>query len=146
MINKVAEVELKYKPTKQKRERITTSDDAYQYLRKAYDEDTIQYKEYFKVLLMNCKGEALGWTCIAEGGLTQTPVDIRLIFQAALLANATTIILSHNHPSGSVTPSSYDKELTNTAVNAGKLLNIRVADHLILSQNNYYSFNNNGEL
>lgn len=142
----VGEVELSYKKTAKKLGKVTCGEDAYNYLIKTYREGTICYKEYFKVLLLNQNNDILGHAVISEGGITYTCADIRIIFQAALLANATAIILSHNHPSGSLRPSADDINLTNKIKAAGEIMNIKVLDHLIITEDDYYSFSDDGRL
>ena len=102
----VGEVELSYKSTIREKRKIATSSDAYGMLLSTFREDTIGYKEYFKIVLLNQAQEILGYTQISEGGLTETSADVRIILQAALLTNATAIILAHNHPSGKLRPQS----------------------------------------
>ena len=139
---KVAEVELCYKNTVpyREREQIIGSDSAYNILRRFYSDSTIGYRESFKVLYLNNSNQVLACSTISEGGTTCTSVDIRMIMQGALLTNATSIILSHNHPSGNTTPSKQDKDLTERVKSASKILEIRVLDHIILTDCTYYSF------
>lgn len=145
---KVGEVELSYKSTNKHSERmkVTCSKDAYKVLRTTYREGTIEHKEYFKILLLNRGREVLGYTQVSEGGISSTIVDVRVILQIAILCNASSIILAHNHPSGNLKPSREDKELTTQTVQAAKLMSIQVADHIILSDEEYYSFSDEGLL
>lgn len=143
---KVGEVELSYKSTSRKKQKITMASDVYGMLLPTFREGTISYKEYFKVMFLNQNQEVLGYTQIAEGGITETSADVRLILQAALLTNATAIILAHNHPSGSLRPSQQDISLTEQVRKAAEIMRIRVLDHLILSDDNYYSFADEGLL
>ncbi len=143
-MNKVAEVELTYKSTTKNKCKVACARDAYNVLLPTYREGTINYKEYFKVLLLNNANKVLGYTLISEGGLTNTMVDVRIILQAALLANATAIILAHNHPSGNLTPSHEDKKVTQEIANAAKIMQIRVVDHIIMSDESYHSFAESG--
>lgn len=142
----VGEVELSYKKTAKKLGKVTCGEDAYKYLIKTYKKGTISYKEYFKVLLLNNNNDILGHAVISEGGITATYADLRIIFQAALLANATAIIISHNHPSGSLKPSTDDINLTNRIKRAGDVMNIKLLDHIILTEGGYCSFQDNGML
>ncbi len=146
MNQKVAEVELTYKATTKDKCKVMGAQDAYKALLPTYKEGTINYREYFKVLLLNNANKVLGYTLISEGGLTCTAVDIRIIMQAALLANATAIILAHNHPSGNLTPSHEDKKLTESIRKAAALLQIRLVDHIIMTDESYYSFAESGLL
>lgn len=142
----VGEVELSYKSTVRKKLKIATSSDAYGMLLPTFREDTIGYKEYFKVVLLNQAQEVLGYTQISEGGLTETSADVRIILQAALLTNATAIILAHNHPSGKLRPSQQDIALTEQVKKAAEIMRITVIDHIILTDDSYYSFADEGQL
>ena len=142
----VGEVELTYKSTSKSRNKIYSSEDAYKYLLPTYNEGTICYKEYFKVLFLNQSSQVLGYTLISEGGITDTTVDVRVILQAALLTNSVALILAHNHPSGNLKPSRQDMEITKQVKNAAQLMRITVIDHLILTDAGYYSFADEGQL
>lgn len=142
----VGEVELSYKSTVRKKRKIATSFDAYGMLLPTFREDTIGYKEYFKVVLLNQAQEVLGYTQISEGGITETSADVRIILQAALLTNATAIILAHNHPSGKLCPSRQDIALTEQVKKAAEIMRITVIDHIILTDDSYYSFADEGQL
>lgn len=100
--------------------------------------------EEFWVLLLNRANKVLKAERISSGGMTGTVVDAKLVFQAALQARCASIILSHNHPSGSIRPSQADIQLTKKLKSAGELLDIRVLDHLIIGEKNYYSFADEG--
>lgn len=143
---KVGEVKLSYKPKFKNQQKVTSSEDAYRYLLSTYKKGTICYKEYFKVLFLNQANQILGYTLISEGGLTETIADIRLIFQAALLTNSVAIILAHNHPSGNLKPSPEDIRLTKQIREASNFMRIKILDHVILSDTEYYSFADEGML
>ena len=142
----VGEVELSYKPKFKSLHKIVSSEDAYKYLLPTYKEGTIFYKEYFKVLFLNQANQVLGYTLISEGGITETSVDVRIILQAALLTNSVALVLAHNHPSGNLKPSRQDMEITKQVKEAAKLMRITVIDHLILTDEGYYSFSDEGQL
>ena len=142
----VGEVELTYKSTSKSRSKIYSSEDAYKVLLPTYKEGTICYKEYFKVLFLNQASQVLGYTLISEGGITETYADVRVILQAALLTNSVAIILAHNHPSSSMKPSRQDMEITKQVKDAAQLMRIKVLDHLILTDEGYYSFADEGQL
>jgi DNA repair protein RadC len=99
--------------------------------------------EIFAVVYLNTAYKLLAQEIISEGGLQGTMVDSRIIFKNALLHNATSIILCHNHPSGNVMPSQKDKELTKKIFEAGHIMQINVIDHIIVSKSGYYSFAEN---
>jgi DNA repair protein RadC len=101
-------------------------------------------KEYFFVLLLNRRNQLTGFFKVSCGGLTGTVADQRIIFSTALKCLATGIVLVHNHPSGSLVPSDQDRELTNKLRTVGKLLDIQVTDHIILTAEGYYSFADSG--
>lgn len=144
-IMNVAEVQLSYKSNVKSstRYKINSSQDAYKLLIKYFPDNTIEYK----VVLLNQSNRVLGIVPISEGGISATYVDVRLILQAALLANATQVILAHNHPSGSMKPSTLDDALTEKVRKVAELMEIHVADHIILSpEKEYYSYNDEGKL
>ena len=102
--------------------------------------DYIDYKEVFYVMLLNNSNHVLGVSKISEGGMTSTVVDIRILFQTALKSHAVAIILAHNHPSGNLKPSQSDIQLTKKIRLAGETLDIKLLDHVILTNENYFSF------
>ncbi len=107
---------------------------------KAWDENKIEFVEQFKVLLLNRANKVLGVYEVSSGGVTGTVADPRLIFVAALKANACALIISHNHPSGNLKRSRQDEELTAKIKQVGEFLEIKVLDHLIVTPEAYYSF------
>lgn len=144
----VSEVEISYKnriPYSQ-RQQVTNSCSAYEILKKIFPSDTIDYRETFIVLYLNKANQMLGYSVVSQGGTASTVVDTKMIMQTALLANASNILLAHNHPSGNLRPSIEDKKLTDRITNAGKLFDIRTIDHLIVTNESYYSFSDNGEI
>lgn len=122
------------------RPKIHSSWDAYRIALSHWDMNRIDLVEQFKIVLMNPVGGVLGIAEIGTGGLNEVTADRRLIFGIALKAAASNILLVHNHPSGDLNPSTEDKVVTDSVSRAGRLLNIRVRDHLIISRHGYYSF------
>lgn len=103
--------------------------------------------EEFVVLFLNKANKVTGLFRVSRGGTCGTVVDIKIVFAAAIKALASGIILAHNHPSGNVQPSQADSDLTRKCRDAGKVLDIAVLDHLILSpEGGYYSFADEGML
>ena len=100
--------------------------------------------ENFCVLLLNRANKVLKTVRISDGGITGTVVDQRKVFKIALDNNATSIILGHNHPSGQLTPSTADIDLTKKMKAAGETLDLPVLDHIIVGDGNYYSFADEG--
>ena len=125
---------------------IKTSEDAHQAFRKCFNKDTFLIQEQFIILMLNQANKIIGYYPLSVGGLTQTVVDVRLIFSTAINSFATAIIIGHNHPSGTLRPSEADKAITSKIKEAGNLLDIRLLDHLILTDESYFSFADDGIL
>ena len=144
---RVAEVEVTYKSNVKPSDRIkiSRSQDCILLLRDLFG-SKIEIYEQFYVLLLNRANRVLGFVKISEGGVSGTVVDPKKIFQIALKANASGIILAHNHPSGNTTPSASDEAITAKIVAAGKFLEILVLDHLIITSDQYFSFSDNCRL
>ena len=146
---KVSDVKLTYKTKVKSSERavIKDSNNAYSLLMNhIYDSETIQYREYVKLILLNRAHKVLGIVHISEGGLDSTSADIRIIMQAAILGNASAMILSHNHPSGNKQPSNQDDLLTDRVKKAAKLFDIQLLDHIIVTDSGYYSYLDEGRI
>ncbi|MGV9004257.1 RadC family protein [Flavobacterium sp.] len=100
--------------------------------------------EEFWVLYLNNSNKVIYKAQLSKGGITGTVVDIRLIFKTAFEQNATSIILTHNHPSGKLQASDADLEITKKLKLAGNQLDVKVLDHIIITENGYYSFQDEG--
>ena len=98
------------------------------------------------VFLLNNNARLLGVRQISSGGITETSVDVRLVLKEAFLADATSIILCHNHPSGSTRPSRQDDKLTESLRNACAVVNLKLIDHVIVADGGYYSYAEHGKL
>jgi DNA repair protein RadC len=145
----VSEVEISYKNKVKPSERpqIESSRDAETIFRNCWDANKIGYVEHVNLLLLNRANKVLGIVNLASGGTSACVVDPKLVFQAALKANAAAIILAHNHPSGELTPSTADINLTQKIKEGGKFLDLPLLDHVILAPNyGYYSFADNGQI
>ncbi|MEI2694945.1 MAG: DNA repair protein RadC [Saprospiraceae bacterium] len=118
--------------------------------RQAYDVIRLKMQdlghEEFWILYLNRANKIMSVENISKGGITGTVADPRLIFSRALDIKACGVILVHNHPSGSTRPSNQDLELTKKLKSAGQLLDIQVMDHLIVTEDTYYSFADEGML
>lgn len=123
---------------------VQSARDAYNLFRNGWNE--INYRETMMAMYLNQGNKVIGIKEVAKGGITSTIVDVRLIFQAALGCNATNIIIAHNHPSGNLNYSSADKNITEKIKTAGQFLDIRLLDHLILTDEGYYSFADDGQI
>ena len=145
---KVCEVKLTYKSKikASEREQVQSSENAYKLLLSVFDTETIQYRESLKMLLLNRAKKVLGICSISEGGINETSADLHLIMQAAILGNAFGIILAHNHPSGHLKPSLADDQLTQRVKEVTKLLDIHLHDHLIITDESYYSYADEGHI
>lgn len=126
--------------------KIKSSLEASEVLRKCFNQDTFFMQEQFIILMLNQSSKVLGYYPLSTGGLTATVVDLRLIFSTAIKTFATGIIISHNHPSGNLTPSEADKNITKKIKAAGELLDIKLMDHIILTDEQYFSFADEGIL
>ena len=102
--------------------------------------------EEFWIMLLNRSNKVIHQFMTSKGGLTATVIDVRTILKTAIERLATAMILSHNHPSGNLTPSDADMQITRKLKEAGKIMDIQVLDHVIVSQKGYYSFADNGLL
>jgi DNA repair protein RadC len=144
----VAEIEVSYRnPTPyQDRIKVKGTHIAYEIFNCTWDKDKIELVEQFKVLLLNQDNGCLGIVNLTMGIINFCPFDPRLIFGTALKANATAIVLAHNHPSGNLNPSTNDIASTKKIVQAAKLLGISVMDHLVITPQGYYSFLQHGIL
>lgn len=101
--------------------------------------------EEFWALFMNQHYRLIKKVCISRGGITETAVDIRIIMREAVLANTTILAVCHNHPSGNLSPSMQDDELTRNIRNACKLMRIHFLDHVIVTDGHYYSYHEEGK-
>lgn len=139
-VSTIAEITIAYssKVKASERKSISCSQDAANILRGVFP--SVEHREFFYLLCLNRANQLLGYQQISAGGISGTIADIRLIFQTALKANSCAIIISHCHPSGNTAPSDADKKLTTKIRDAGKLLDISVLDHIILTAETYLSF------
>ena len=138
----VAEIQLSYhsRISRLERPQIKGSEDSHRVFRAHWDDSKLDFIEQSKLLLLNRSNHVLGICNLSTGCATATIMDARMIYAAALKANASSIILAHNHPSSNLEPSGADKEVTDSIRSAGGLLNILLIDHLILGRTGYYSF------
>ena len=102
--------------------------------------------EQFWIMLLNNANKVIRLEKIGVGGMTGTTADPKKIFKYALENNAASVMLCHNHPSGNIFPSNADKQITNNLVKAGQLLEIKILDHIIIGNDNYFSFADEGIL
>lgn len=129
--------------SQERRLRLRTPREIYNYLAPLL---SAQHREVFHVLCFNPRNVLLTDVRVAEGTINSCTVDPREVFAAAITSRATAIVLAHNHPSGDPEPSLQDMTLTSKVIEAGRLLGIKVLDHLVVGDNNYASLAERGEL
>lgn len=145
----VTEISIAYRNKQKASERtlITSSAQAHTLLLEGYDPDTVGLQEQFVVMFLNAGNRVLGVYRASVGGITGTVCDIRLILGIALKVAASALIVSHNHPSGTLRPSRADEDLTSKLKEAAKWMDLKLLDHLIISPTSeYYSFADEGKL
>tara|TARA_A100000171_G_scaffold20297_2_gene18708 strand:+ start:31975 stop:32421 length:447 start_codon:yes stop_codon:yes gene_type:complete len=143
-INKITEIQVSYSTPRNEKVKVQNSEESYKLILACWSKHTIELQEEFKVLLLNNSNKVLGIYSCSKGGVTGTLVDAKLVFSVALKCNASAIILTHNHPSGTLKPSQADISLTNKLKEAGTYLDVKVLDHLIITKDGYFSFSDGG--
>ena len=144
--NRVAEVSINYLPKKfTSKLKINTSQDAHKAFRSHWSDD-LYYREQMYILLLNRANMVLGISHLGSGTTAGVLVEIKMIMQLVIKANASSIAVAHNHPSENKKASRQDIELTNKLKEACKLMDIQLLDHLILCGEDYYSFADQGLL
>lgn len=140
-------VEYTIKATKQdfSIEKIHSSLDAFNFARKFYLDDINIYESCF-IMMINSSNNVMGYAKISQGGICSTLVDVRIVAKYAIETLATAIILVHNHPSGNLKPSNDDDRMTNSVKKGLELLNVKLLDHLIISEEEYYSYDDEGKI
>lgn len=106
----------------------------------------MEIREEFNILLLNRANHVIGGFNVSVGGTSATVIDSVLIFSVALKCNACGIILCYNHPSGNLNPSDADLNLTTKLQEGGKILEVQILDHIILTSETYYSFADEGKM
>jgi DNA repair protein RadC len=150
VLNNVSEIDIVYKKKVSckvsERPIISSASDGYKVCLHYWNRDKIELQEEFKVLFLNRANRVLQILPISQGGMTGTVADPRLILAVAIKIAACSMILVHNHPSGSLKPSKADEELTFKIRAAANYFDIKVLDHLIITSEGYYSFTDEGLL
>lgn len=129
-----------------KRTKIISSTMSADYFRNFYADDDIDIFESFWAIFLNQSNSTIGYAQISQGGISSCIVDFRIIAKIAIDCLASGVIVCHNHPSGNLTPSEADKKLTYKLKDGLKLLDIQLIDHIILTNDNFFSFNDEGYL
>lgn len=138
-------ISVKQEQTKFKNVKITSPHDANNIIRQFYHDDLTLYESFF-VLLLNKANNTIAYAKISQGGVTGTVVDPIIVAKYAVDCLASAVILAHNHPSGNIKPSEPDIKITNKIKEALNLFDVKVLDHLIITENEYFSFANEGKL
>ena len=144
MENIIAEIQVSYHSTNKEKQKISSSKSAFEILKSNWNNGRLELQEEFKVILLNRSNIVLGIYSLSMGGTSSTVVDIKLIIGVAIKCNASGIILCHNHPSGNLNPSEVDKQITNKIKQASEMFDIKLLDHIIITNCGYYSFQDNG--
>jgi DNA repair protein RadC len=140
----VPEIKIRYNRTRKSfLGKVTNSKDAADFIRKVYSRGMLQLQEGFVVLYLNRANKILGYYKHSIGGIAEAVADVRLIYATALASASSGIVVAHNHPSGNLAASQSDIELTRKIRDAGKVLDILLMDHLIITRESYFSFADN---
>lgn len=142
----IAEIKVSYSNNQPLKVKLTNSNILYKFLLSKWNIDIIEFQEESKLILVNKANMVLGIYELSKGGISGTIVDIKIVLSVALKCHASGVILVHNHPSGNLTPSESDKQITRKLKQACELLDINLLDHLIISKESYYSFSDSGNL
>ena len=142
-IMEVAEIKVSYSNKNLERIKVTNSQILYNLVLKQWDLDLIEFQEEVKIVLLNRANIVLGLYEMSKGGTSGTVVDIKIILGIALKCNASSIVITHNHPSGTLEPSEPDKSITKKLKEACRILDLNLLDHLIVTGQGYYSFSDN---
>lgn len=143
---KLPEIEIKVTLSKGDKIEINNSMDAYNVFKDLFDPNTIVWSEEMILLALNRKNEVYAWRRVSSGGTTGTVCDPKVIFSILLNCGASSFILAHNHPSGSLAPSTQDFSVTKKLKDGGKMLDIELLDHLIIGHESYHSMADNKQL
>lgn len=148
MSTSISEINLSYRPSPQSRKMnpIQCSNDAYRILKDLYNPDLICAREEFIVIYLNNTGRVLGHFKAFIGGISSVTCDLKIILGVGLKSLASSIILSHNHPSGNLKPSQSDLNMTKKVLKACQVLEIQLFDHILISDEGYFSFADEGLL
>lgn len=142
---KAYEISVKYHTTNKNTTKITCSKEVYKSI-KSWFADCMEHRERFIAVYLNRANKIIGIQNIGEGGSSSCVVDKKIVAQGAILSNSSAVILAHNHPSGQLKPSENDKRVTREIKEGLNLFGIDTLDHLIVTEESYYSFGDEGML
>ena len=138
------EITLKLKKGETLKAKIKSSNDAAQIFKQIWDVDSLEIYESVICLFLNRANNTIGWFKVSQGGLSGTVIDNKLILSTALKCLASSIIIAHNHPSGNTQPSQADVSVTTKLKTACQTLEISLVDHLIITEESFYSMADEG--
>ncbi|QYN51649.1 MULTISPECIES: JAB domain-containing protein [Apibacter] len=141
---KVSEIKVSYTNKNPEKIKIENSNQLYELAISIWNNKNIELQEEVKVLYLNRNNIVLGYYSLAKGGISACLVDIRIILSVALKANASAIVVIHNHLSSNPNPSKSDWDLTERIQQACKLLDLIFVDHLVITKETYFSFADKG--
>ncbi|AZA87553.1 DNA repair protein [Chryseobacterium shandongense] len=144
--SKVPELLVSYSAHIVSEQEINNSRETYSLIFSHWNLDTIEIFEEVKILLLNKSNKVLGVYDLSKGGMSSSIIDVKIVLSIALKSLASGIIIVHNHPSGNLSPSKADIDITKKLQSACNLMDIKILDHLIISKDNYYSFTDDGLL
>jgi len=146
-MTKISEIEVVYRPAIGRKPIIQSALDSFLEIKEFFNKDTISLQEQFVCMYLNRCNRVLGVFPLSSGGITGTVADVRIILSIALKVAATGLIVAHNHPSGNLSPSGADKDLTSKIKEGCNIIEVKLLDHLIISsEGGYYSFADEGIL
>lgn len=143
---RLAEIRAVYKSRTPLKERpaIRDSQDAVNYLRAVWNKQRLELLEDIIAVYLNASHVVIGWVAVGSGGINACPLDARIILAIALQTASTSLIVAHNHPSGNLQPSAEDIRVTKALNDGGRLLGIKLLDHIILTRDAFFSFSEHG--
>jgi DNA repair protein RadC len=145
MVKKVVEYKLSANKCEFEQKKIMSSSDVYDYAKQFYSDDLLIYESSF-IVLINRANKVLGYAKISQGGVAGTVVDTKIVAKYAIESLCAGVFFVHNHPSGNVKPSTHDIQVTDKLKKALSLFDIKLVDSIIISDNSFYSFSNEGLL
>jgi DNA repair protein RadC len=143
---KFPKIKVKVSVTKGDKVTITSPEKMVEVMRSIFDADTIMWTEEVIMVCLNRANEVVGYYRVSSGGFSGTVLDPRVVMTIALNNASSSIILAHNHPSGNLKPSEGDISITDKIKNACAFFDMKLLDHLIITDESYYSFNESGRL
>ena len=143
---KVSEIQVLYTNRNKRKVKITSSKTAYDLALSHWNLNIIEFQEEVKMILLNRANVVLGIHELSKGGVSGSIVDIKIVSSVALKCHSTSLVLIHNHPSRNLKPSQADITITKKLKKACKYVDLTLLDHLIISKDGFYSFNDEGML